>query len=55
MSVVLYDGQGREQLRWNLISAYPVKWTTPSMQTDQSSILVESLELAYQEFTLQKR
>jgi phage tail-like protein len=55
MSVVLYDGQGREQLRWNLISAYPVKWTTPSMQTDQSSVLIESLELAYQEFTLQKR
>ncbi len=55
ISVVLYDGKGGERLRWNLTQAYPVKWSSPTMQTDQSSILVESLELAYQEFTLEKR
>jgi hypothetical protein len=32
-----------------------VKWSSPTMQTDQSSILVESLELTFQEFTLEKR
>lgn len=55
ISIVLYNGQGQEQLRWNLTAAYPIKWTSPSMQSDQSSILIESLELAYQEFTLVKR
>lgn len=55
MSIVLHNGKGEEQLRWNLISAYPVKWTSPPLQTEQSSILVESLELAFQEFTLQRR
>lgn len=55
MSVVLCNGKGEEQLRWNLIAAYPVKWSVPSMQSEQSSIYVESLELAYQEFTLQRR
>lgn len=55
MSVVLCNGKGEEQLRWNLIAAFPVKWSVPSMQSEQSSIYVESLELAYQEFTLQQR
>jgi phage tail-like protein len=52
---VVYDGQGGEKFRWNLTKAYPVKWSSPTMQTDQSSILVESLELTFQEFTLEKR
>jgi phage tail-like protein len=55
ISVVLHNGDGAEAMRWNLIAAFPVKWNTPSMQSDQSSALVESLELAYQEFTVQKR
>jgi phage tail-like protein len=55
MSVVLYNAKADEVLRWNLIGAYPIKWSAPSMQTDQSSVLVESLELAYQEFTIVKR
>jgi phage tail-like protein len=55
ISVVVYDGQGGEKFRWNLTKAYPVKWSSPTMQTDQSSILVESLELTFQEFTLEKR
>ena len=55
ISVVLYDGKGGEVLRWNLIGAYPVKWNSPTMQTDHSAIMVESLELTFQEFTLQKR
>lgn len=55
MSVVLYDVTGAEKLRWNLIKAFPVKWNSPSMQTDQSNVLVESLELAFQEFTVETR
>lgn len=52
MSVVLYDITGTEKLRWNLIKAFPVKWSTPTMQASESSVLVESLELAFQEFSL---
>jgi phage tail-like protein len=55
ISVVLYNGKGEEQLRWNLTAAYPIKWTSPTMQSEQSAIMIESLELAYQEFTLVKR
>jgi len=55
ISVILKDGAGTELMRWNLIGAFPIKWSTPTLQTDQSSVLVESLEIVYQEFTLQKR
>jgi phage tail-like protein len=55
MSVVLHNGDGSEAMRWNLIAAFPVKWNTPTLQSDQSAAIVESLELAYQEFTVQKR
>lgn len=51
ISIVLHRA-GVEVFRWNLIGAYPVKWTGPAMQTEQSTMLVESLELAFQEFTI---
>ena len=55
ISVVLYNGEGQEQLRWNLTAAYPIKWTSPTIQSAESAIMIESLELAYQEFTLVRR
>lgn len=55
ISVVQYNGQGQEQLRWNLTAAYPVKWSSPTMQSGESAVMLESLEIAYQEFTLVKR
>ncbi len=33
--------------RWNLVGAFPVKWTGPSWNTTQSSIAIESLEIAF--------
>ena len=55
ISVVMYDGKGTEKLRWNLTNAYPIKWNSPNMQAGESAVMVESLELVYEEFTLQKR
>jgi phage tail-like protein len=54
ISVVLYNGAGKEQLRWDLLDAFPVKWSSPALQSEQSTILVESLEIAYREFSLKK-
>jgi phage tail-like protein len=55
ISVVMFDGKGAEKLRWNLTGAFPIKWTSPTLQAGESSVMVESLELAYEEFTLLKR
>jgi len=55
ISVVMYDGKAGEQFRWDLTGAFPVKWTSPTIQLSESAVMVESLELAYEEFTLTKR
>jgi phage tail-like protein len=55
ISVVQYNSEGKEVLRWDLVGAYPVKWTSPSFQSDQSGIAMETLELTFQELTLVKR
>jgi phage tail-like protein len=53
ISLILYNAAGAEIYRWNLISAYPVKWTGPTFGTQESSTIFESLELTFQEFTVQ--
>lgn len=55
LSIVLYSLNATEAMRWNLVGAFPVKWSSPAMQTDQSGVLFESLELAFQELTFEKR
>lgn len=55
ISIVMYNKAAVEVLRWNLIGAFPVKWNSPAMQSEQSGVLIESLELTYQEFTVQTR
>jgi phage tail-like protein len=53
ISIILYNTAAIEIYRWNLIGAYPVKWTGPTFATKESSTIFESLELAFQEFTVQ--
>ena len=52
-SIVLYDLEGAEYMRWNLIGAFPVKWSAAGFQAADSSVSLETLELTYQEFTMQ--
>jgi len=35
--------------RWNLLGAFPVKWTGPTWNTTQSSVAIEALEIAYRD------
>ncbi|HZB97975.1 MAG TPA: phage tail protein [Candidatus Sulfotelmatobacter sp.] len=52
VSVILYDTTGKEVLRWDFISAYPVKWTGPQFQATGTTTAIETIELAYQELKL---
>ena len=36
--------------RWNLLDAYPFRWTGPSFSVDGSAIVTETLELAHHGF-----
>ena len=47
LSVVLLDGQGAEALRWNVLQAYPVKWSGPDLHALASGDRVETVELAH--------
>jgi len=53
VSVVMYDGELNEFMRWNFIRAFPVKWSGPSFKTADNAIAIETLELAYGEITFE--
>lgn len=45
--------QGTEPLMtWNVVNAWPKKWSVSDFNAEQSSIAVESLELNYSYFTM---
>jgi phage tail-like protein len=47
LSIVQYDLEGNEVMRWAFIDAYPVKWSGPSFKADANAITIETLELAH--------
>ncbi len=52
VSIIVYDVDGSESLRWNFINAYPVKWTGPQFRASDNGAAIESLELAHEGFSL---
>ena len=51
ISVVMYDAQGKELIRWNFAKAYPVKWIGPQFTADGTVVAVETLEFAHEGLT----
>ena len=48
VSVVLYNVDGTESMRWNFDNAYPVKWSGPQFKADDTAVAVETIELAHE-------
>lgn len=38
---------------WNIVHAYPVKWATSDLNAEESKIVIETIELAYNYFNIQ--
>ena len=53
VSIVTYDSDGTELIRVNLINAFPCKWTGAQMTADGSMAAVETLEIAYIDWTVE--
>lgn len=53
-SIIQFTASGVEARRWNLDSAFPVKWSGPSFNAAQGNVSIESLELACADVTLVK-
>ncbi len=47
VSIVQYDLEGNEVMRWAFIGAYPVKWSGPAFKAGDNAITIETLELAH--------
>jgi phage tail-like protein len=48
--ITLMDEADKPVAIWNVVQAYPLKWTTSEFKATDNSIVVETLELAYQYF-----
>jgi phage tail-like protein len=51
VDIILLNEQHEAVSTWNLVNAYPVKWSVSDFKAQDNSILIESLELAFQYFT----
>ncbi len=47
-SILLLDDEGREQWRWNVRNALPVRWSGPGLQATGHGVAFESLELSHE-------
>lgn len=47
VSIILYNGDLSKTKRWNLLDAYPVKWTGPDLRAEGNQVAVETLEFVH--------
>ena len=47
-AIVFRDEEGTPVKQWNLVRAFPVKWTGPDMKASGGEIAIESLEIAHE-------
>ena len=46
VAVSLLDLSSKPIITWNLADAYPVKWAGPQLQSDSTSVAIQTLDLA---------
>jgi phage tail-like protein len=46
--VSLLDASGAPLSSWLFMNAYPVKWTVSNLDADSNTVVIETMELAYQ-------
>jgi len=52
VSVILYNVDGTQFMRWDFKNAFPVKWSGPQFKADDTSSAIETLELAHDGFDI---
>jgi len=46
--VTLYNANHLPTMAWTFVNAYPVKWSMSDLKSQENTLLIESIELAYQ-------
>lgn len=54
VDVKLLNEEHEPLMTWHLIGAYPVKWAVSDLSASSNAYVVETLQLAYQYFTVDK-
>ena len=55
VDVQLLNEKHEPLITWHLINAYPTKWSVSDFNSTNSAVVVESLQLYYQYFTIDKQ
>ena len=55
VSVSLLNEKHQVIAHWKFLNAYPVKWIISDFKAMDNGIVIETIELAYQSFSLQKK
>lgn len=53
ISVTLMDERGNPLRTWNVAHAIPRKWLVSDLNANESSLVIETMELSYRYFTIQ--
>ncbi len=48
--IKLLNEENEPLLTWNVVNAYPVKWTVGDFNAEESQIVIETIELSYSYF-----
>jgi phage tail-like protein len=54
IDIMLLNDEHQPLLTWHVINAYPTKWTVSDLNATSSAVLIESIQLYYQYFTVDK-
>lgn len=45
--LTLYDELGEKVMAWNFVRAFPVKWSASGLNSMESAVVIENIELSY--------
>lgn len=51
LSIILFNHIGDPVKRWDVVQAYPTKWTGPDLKASSMEIAIETLDLAHEGWT----
>ncbi len=54
LTIKLLNDKHQPLISWNVVHAYPVKWSVEDFNAQESKLVIESVELTYNYFTLIK-
>lgn len=54
LDVMLLDEEHQPLLTWHVVNAYPTKWAASDLNASSNAVVVETMQLYYQYFTLDR-